>query len=95
MQKNGLNFQKDPSWLAVVSNSNGSTGVSLAPPDTHTRQRNALGATFTNEALLTQEQYLQRHVYKFMDVLSQRAEADKAIDLSNWCKSSTRLNMAC
>ena len=87
MKKNGLNFQKDPSWLAVVSPKDGQTGVSLAPPDTHTRQRNALGATFTNEALLTQEQYLQRHVDKFMGVLSQRADADKAIDFSNWCKS--------
>lgn len=82
----GANFQKDPAWLAVVSPKDGQTGVSMAPPDTHTRQRNALGATFTNEALLTQEEHLQAHVDKFIQVLRDHSAEDKAIDFSNWCK---------
>ncbi|THY15917.1 benzoate 4-monooxygenase cytochrome P450 [Aureobasidium pullulans] len=83
-QKVGANFQKDPAWLAVVSPKDGQTGVSMAPPETHTRQRNALGATFTNEALLTQEGHLRVHVLKFMDKLGQCARDDEAIDFSNW-----------
>ncbi|KAF2172592.1 hypothetical protein M409DRAFT_49150 [Zasmidium cellare ATCC 36951] len=84
VQKVGANFQKDPAWLAVVSPKDGQTGVSLAPPETHTRQRNALGATFTNEALLTQEEHLQIHVDKFMEVLRDHSAKNKAIDFSHW-----------
>ncbi|EME40285.1 hypothetical protein DOTSEDRAFT_74927 [Dothistroma septosporum NZE10] len=84
VQKVGLNFQKDPSWLAVVSPKDGATGVSMAPPEHHTRQRNALGATFQNESLLAQESYIKRHVEKFMEVLRNCAREDRAIDFSNW-----------
>ncbi|KZL82389.1 cytochrome p450 monooxygenase [Colletotrichum incanum] len=84
IQKVGSNFQKDPSWLAVVSPKDGQTGLSLAPPETHTRQRNALGATFLNEALLTQEHIIQGHVDKFMQVVRRHIAENKAIDLSHW-----------
>lgn len=86
LQKDGLNFQKDPAWLAVVSPKDGQTGVSMAPPETHSRQRNALGATFTNEALLTQEDILQLHTDKLMEVLKKHAQDKEAIDFSSWCK---------
>ncbi|KAK4611531.1 Cytochrome P450 monooxygenase abl2 [Fulvia fulva] len=84
VQKVGPNFQKDPSWLAVVSPKNGQTGVSMAPPETHTRQRNALGATFMNEALLNQEEFIRGHVEKFMEVLRKCAKENRAIDFSHW-----------
>lgn len=86
LKKNGLNFQKDPAWLAVVSPKDGQTGVSMAPPETHARQRNALGATFTNEALLTQEDVLQLHTDRLMEVLRTHAREKKAINFSSWCK---------
>ena len=63
-QKTVANFQKDPAWLAVVSPKDGQTDVSMA-----THQRNALGATFTNEALLTQEHNLRSHVNKLLEKL--------------------------
>lgn len=89
IQKDGLNFQKDPAWLAVVSPQDGQTGVSMAPPETHQRQRNALGATFTNEALLTQEEILMVHADRLMGVLRSHANQKKAIDFSSWFTYAT------
>ena len=62
----------------------------MAPPETHSRQRNALGATFTNEALLIQEDILQLHTDRFMEVLRAHAQEKEAIDFSSWCKSYPR-----
>lgn len=94
LQKDGLNFQKDPAWLAVVSPKDGQTGVSMAPPETHSGQRNALGATFTNEALLTQKDILQLHIDRLMEVLKTHATEKKAIEFSSWCKLSPRRSLA-
>lgn len=58
----------------------------MAPPETHGRQRNALGATFTNEALLTQEDILQLHTDRLMEVLKTHARDKEAINFSSWCK---------
>lgn len=45
-----------------------------------------MGATFTNEALLTQEDILQLHTDKLMEVLKKHSQEKKAIDFSSWCK---------
>lgn len=62
----------------------------MAPPETHARQRNALGATFTNEALLTQEDILQLHTDRLMEVLKTHANEKKAINFSSWCRFLSR-----
>lgn len=67
----------------------------MAPPETHARQRNALGATFTNEALLTQEEVLQLHTDRFMEVLKTHAKEKKAIDFSSWCKFVSQHKSVC
>lgn len=63
-------------------------GISLAPNEPHSRQRKALAAAFTNNALLQQQVILQRHVDKLMVALKKMAAGKQSVNMADWCKCS-------
>ncbi|KAI1854401.1 hypothetical protein JX265_012435 [Neoarthrinium moseri] len=88
-QKTGPNFEKSPLFIGAVNNLNGHTGISLAPNESHTRQRKALSAPFTNQALLQQQEILLLHVHKLIEVFKKMAASGQPANMANWYTFTT------
>jgi cytochrome P450 len=85
-QKSTPNFEKSPIFIGAVSPLDGQTGISLANNEAHTRQRRALAAPFTNNALLQQEGILRLHVDKLMSAIRDKTKDGKPINMADWCR---------
>jgi cytochrome P450 len=85
-QKNGPNFEKSPIFIGAVNNMDGQTGISLAPNESHARQRRAMAHVFSNTALLQQEEIMQSHVDKLVGRLKKMIAENRPVNFSNWCK---------
>ncbi|KAG4436050.1 Zeaxanthin epoxidase, chloroplastic [Cadophora sp. M221] len=88
-QKTGPNFEKSPIFIGAVSPVEGQMGISLAPNEPHSRQRKALAAAFTNNALLQQQVILQRHVDKLMMALKKMAADKQSVNMADWYTFTT------
>ncbi|KAK1975067.1 cytochrome P450 monooxygenase [Colletotrichum cereale] len=88
-RKGGFSMEKSPIFIGAVSPLNGQTGISLAPNEAHSRQRRALAYSFTNGALLQQQEILQRHVDKFIVALRKAARERRPVNFADWYTYTT------
>jgi cytochrome P450 len=78
-------MEKSPVFVGAVAKVQGAVGVtmaSLASKD-HGRQRQALGYSFTTQAILQQQDIILLHVRKMLALLKRSEMAGKKVNMSD------------
>jgi len=81
-------MEKHPVFIGAVPAVGATVGLSMArlASKDHSRQRKALGYSFTTSALIQQQVVILKHVRKLISQLTAFARDGKEIDMTDWCK---------
>lgn len=83
------NFHKDPIHVGSVEPVVGVTTLTMADDANHARQRRALAHSFSQKALVEQEDIIQDYVGKLIKHLGRMGEKGKDFNMVNWLNFTT------
>ncbi|RDW77740.1 cytochrome P450-10 [Coleophoma cylindrospora] len=83
------NFHKDPVHVGSVEPVVGVTTLTMADDENHARQRRALAHSFSQKALVDQEDIIQDYVSMFIRHLSRMSDDREAFNMVNWLNFTT------
>lgn len=83
------NFHKDPVHVGSVEPLAGVTTLTMADDANHARQRRALAHSFSQKALVEQEDIIQDYVSQFIKHLRGMEEKNEAFNMVNWLNFTT------
>lgn len=83
------NFHKDPVHVGSVEPLAGVTTLTMADDENHARQRRALAHSFSQKALLEQEDIIQDYVTKFVKNLKRMSGNNESFNLVDWLNFTT------
>ncbi|KAH7400489.1 cytochrome P450 [Cadophora sp. MPI-SDFR-AT-0126] len=83
------NFHKDPVHVGSVEPLAGVTTLTMADDANHARQRRALAHSFSQKALVEQEDIIQDYVSQFIKHLGRLAANNEAFNMVNWLNFTT------
>jgi cytochrome P450 len=78
------NMHKDPIHVGSVDPIPGVATLTMADDENHARQRRALAYSFSQKALLEQEDIVRGYVSTFVEKLGRKADNDEAFNLVDW-----------
>lgn len=84
-----VNMHKDPIHVGSVEAVQGVSTLTMSDDDNHARQRRALAHSFSQKALLEQEDIVKRYVDQLMANLTRMAETEETFNLVNWLNFTT------
>lgn len=83
------NFHKDPIHVGSVEPVVGVTTLTMADDANHARQRRALAHSFSQKALVEQEDIIQDYVSQFIKHLQRMGAKNEAFNMVNWLNFTT------
>ncbi|KAG9235555.1 cytochrome P450 [Amylocarpus encephaloides] len=83
------NFHKDPVHVGSVEPLTGVTTLTMADDANHARQRRALAHSFSQKALVDQEDIIQDYVRQYINHLSRMCAAGESFNMVNWLNFTT------
>ncbi len=83
------NFHKDPIHVGSVEPVVGVTTLTMADDANHARQRRALAHSFSQKALVEQEDIIQDYVSQFIAHLRRLGAKNEAFNMVNWLNFTT------
>jgi cytochrome P450 len=83
------NFQKDPVHVGSVEPIVGVSTLTMADDANHARQRRALAHSFSQKALLEQEDIVQHYVSQFITHMKRLSTAEESFNMVNWLNFTT------
>jgi cytochrome P450 len=83
------NFHKDPVHVGSVEPVAGVTTLTMADDANHARQRRALAHSFSQKALLEQEDIIQEYVSLFIAHMKRLSAAEESFNMVNWLNFTT------
>ncbi|KAH6672047.1 cytochrome P450 [Halenospora varia] len=83
------NFHKDPVHVGSVEPLTGVTTLTMADDANHARQRRALAHSFSQKALVDQEDIIQDYVSQLMKNLYRMEVANEEFNMVNWLNFTT------
>ena len=83
------NFHKDPVHVGSVEPLTGVTTLTMADDANHARQRRALAHSFSQKALVEQEDIIQDYVNRFIVHMKRMANKNESFNMVNWLNFTT------
>lgn len=83
------NFHKDPVHVGSVEPLVGVSTLTMADDENHARQRRALAHSFSQKALVEQEDIIQDYVTMYIKHMKRMAETQEAFNMVNWLNFTT------
>ncbi|PGH26436.1 hypothetical protein AJ80_01934 [Polytolypa hystricis UAMH7299] len=84
-----INMHKDPIHVGSVHPIPGVSTLTMSDDANHARQRRALAYSFSQKALLEQEEIVNGYVDVFIEKLGRMADRDEEFNLVNWLNFTT------
>jgi cytochrome P450 len=78
------NMHKDPIHVGSVDPIPGVATLTMADDSNHARQRRALAYSFSQKALLEQEDIVRDYVNTFVEKLGKKADSETPFNLVDW-----------
>lgn len=84
-----MNFHKDPIHVGAVEALEGVSTLTMADDSNHARQRRALAHSFSQKALLEQEDIVHMYVDKLIKGMKGKSDTNASFNMVDWLNFTT------